>query len=127
MKISAGVLRNVIRKTIAEARWNAAPQLHRLRNGAKFSAEDTVLIADTKTDPEWVILMNAATNEPVARQAKQSSGRVFAQGSNPDREGRESYRLDYYRDGEWSLYDSQARAGAIKDPNFLNRVLKPRY
>jgi hypothetical protein len=48
------------------------------------------------------------------RQSKASMGRVFAQGTNPDYNGRESYELQYVDDGgDWHTYDSQARRGEI--------------
>jgi len=81
--------------------------LHGLRHNAKIGK----FVADTK-DSDWVYL--TLNGEKVIRQGKQSRGKVFAQGSNPDYKGRESFALEYLKDGHWRTYNSQAKTGEIK-------------
>lgn len=119
------MLRQLVREALVEmpvARHERGDQMHGLRDRAKFNVPHELqrsvriagpLIADTKGDRDWVVLRNAA-GDPVIRQSKASMGRVFAQGTNPDYEGRESYELQYIDDdGSWHTYDSQARRGVI--------------
>lgn len=98
-------------------------QLHGLRHKqslviSSYSTGERLDIeykVDTKSDPEWVVVKDPF-GDPVGRQAKQSSGRVFAQSmSNPDYEGRESYACEYYVDGcrGWERWDSHAPKGEL--------------
>jgi hypothetical protein len=78
-------------------------------------------------DSRYYLLLDENGME-VARQAKQSAGRVFRQGTNPDYKGRESYSLEYRRSGEdeWRTYDDQAAKGDITCGEFLSRLIRMR-
>jgi hypothetical protein len=87
-------------------------QLHGLRHGMSFEWNYLEVVVDTKSDPEWVMLV--VESEPFARQCKLSCGRKFRQGTNPDYEGYDAYQLEYYHNGKWHVYDSAAHRGDIR-------------
>lgn len=109
------------RLTLKEIRETKS--LQEIRHGKKIVVNDTQLTLSTK-DPQWNMLVKS-DGQPVARQAKQSSGRVFQQSwSNPDREGRESYQLEYYKNGEWRVWNSQSHKGELFNTNFLSQIVE---
>jgi hypothetical protein len=99
-------------------------QLHGLRHRQKIVIPsrdskgrpvDREYRADTKSDPNWVLVLDPMSGDPVGRQRKQSDCRVFGQSMfNPDYEGRESYACEYY-DAErgWMGWNDQAPPGEI--------------
>ena len=123
---------DALRTLVREVTDRGSPyraQLHNLRNGeerlaptslAKYVGEQP-LRADTKSDDEWVLLVDAAAG-PVVRQSKFSNGRVFAQGTNPDYDGRESYAVEfrYPNDDSWHGWDDQAKRGYIATGGLAN-------
>lgn len=89
-------------------------ETHGLRHNMKIPYKGVVLVADTKSDPEWVQLL--LDGVPVARQYKGSAGRVWNQGgTNPDYEGFLTYPLESYQShaGGLNVYDSSAKKGDI--------------
>jgi hypothetical protein len=92
--------------------------LHGLRHGKVINS---YYIVDTKSDPDWVLL-NLPQGQPFARISKVSHGKGFRQGNNPDYTGRDMYKLEYFFQGKWQLYDNQASYGDITSQ--LDRLIR---
>jgi len=91
-------------------------ELHGFRHGEKLNIKSRDLIADTKSDPDWVIIKTRQGN-PIARQAKFETGRRFRRGfGNPDYIGFSAYPLERWdsRGGGWTSYDTNAEKGDLR-------------
>lgn len=108
MKITESRLRRIIKEELSGVR---RPQTHGLRHNQELDIDGHLLVVNME-DPEWV-QVNTAEGMPVARQAKFSGGRVYQQ-FTPDYEGSETYPLQYYVNGAYEDWDSEAARGDIR-------------
>src|SRR5574343_355297 len=97
MKIRLKEIRRIINEELnllAEARRS---------NKVKTPYGDFVI---DKKDNEWIVLSDLEGN-PIARETKRPHGRVYAQGTNPDFEGRDAYALEYFdrKTETWKSYN----------------------
>ncbi len=93
------------------------------RHGKKVTTRGVTLVLDTRSDPDWNVL-RTETGYPVARQTKQTVGRRFRQGTNPDYTGYLAFNLEYLNpsDETWHAYSSDAQKGELLDQRFLDRI-----
>lgn len=94
-----------------------------MRHGNKVRVWGWILTVDTKDD-SWYVLCDPA-GEPVARIARQDSGRRFRQaGTNPDYTGFLAYHLQYRAPGseEWRTWTDTAEKGDMTRPRFLEHL-----
>ncbi len=84
-----------------------------MKHGLKHGQKVGPFVADTKSDEKWVILHDAE-GKPKVRQAKTPVKMFMQGGTNPDYTGFLAYRLEYFADDRWKVYDNSARAGDIR-------------
>lgn len=87
--------------------------VHGFRHGQKIG---TKYVVDTKNDPDWVVIYDTATSQPVARQAKFSAGKRYKQGTNPDYDGHHAFPVDVFspENGDWGGYSDDSESGEIR-------------
>ena len=78
----------------------------KMNHGLRHNRKVDEFVADTK-DSEFVYLK--FNGQRVIKQKKESTGKRFRQGTNPDYEGFYVYPLYYFDGKEWRIYDSNAQ------------------
>lgn len=93
-----------------------------MRHGNKVRVWGWVLTVDT-SDDAWYVLCDP-TGLPVARIARQDSGRRYRQGTNPDYTGFLAYHLQYRTPSsdEWRTWSDTAEKGDMTRGRFLEHL-----
>jgi len=98
-----------------------------MRHNKKVEARGWKLRLDTR-DPQWYVLRDEATQEPVARQSRQDAGLRYPQGTNPS-PGYLAYPLEWVSpysnpNKAMSPYNDCAKRGDLVSPTFLERLAR---
>lgn len=94
------------------------PVLHGLRHGRSIPivtrhGQTVTLVADTKSDPQWVYL-NDLDGNPLVRQTKEPIGRRFRQScTNPDRVGYDAFPTEWMSLRGWTVWSDDSDKGEI--------------